>query len=162
MMVLVCAASKHGSTKEIAEAIGRGLTEARLTVEVNDVEEVSDLAQYDAVIGQRRVHGQLARERARVRHRACGRTGRSADVAVQQRTDGRSAPPVSGQGRLDRPDHRSGYAAGPPAVRRQARPPPAELPERALVTAIRAAEGDYRDWDQIASWAAEIAAVLKA
>jgi len=50
MMVLVCAASKHGSTKEIAEAIGRGLTEARLTVEVNDVEEVSDLAQYHAII----------------------------------------------------------------------------------------------------------------
>jgi menaquinone-dependent protoporphyrinogen oxidase len=50
MRVLVCVASKHGSTKEIAEAIGRQLTDAGLTVDVNDVAQVSDLAQYDAVV----------------------------------------------------------------------------------------------------------------
>jgi flavorubredoxin len=48
--VLVCAASKHGATKEIAEAIGRRLAEAGLTVDLNDVEEVNDIAQYDAVV----------------------------------------------------------------------------------------------------------------
>jgi hypothetical protein len=34
------------------------------------------------------------------------------------------------------------------------------FPERAVVLAVRGAEGDYRDWEEIADWAAEIAAVL--
>jgi menaquinone-dependent protoporphyrinogen oxidase len=34
--------------------------------------------------------------------------------------------------------------------------------ERAIVTALRAPVGDYRDWDQIASWAGEIADALGA
>lgn len=50
MKVLACAASKHGSTKEIAGAIGHRLTEADVSVDVDDVEEVNDIAQYDAVI----------------------------------------------------------------------------------------------------------------
>jgi menaquinone-dependent protoporphyrinogen oxidase len=31
------------------------------------------------------------------------------------------------------------------------------FPEKALVVAFRATEGDFRDWDEIAGWAAEIA-----
>jgi menaquinone-dependent protoporphyrinogen oxidase len=33
-------------------------------------------------------------------------------------------------------------------------------PERAVVTAMRAPVGDFRDWDAVRSWAAEIAAAL--
>jgi menaquinone-dependent protoporphyrinogen oxidase len=35
------------------------------------------------------------------------------------------------------------------------------FPERALVFAFRAAEGDFRDWDAIAAWASEIANALR-
>jgi menaquinone-dependent protoporphyrinogen oxidase len=31
------------------------------------------------------------------------------------------------------------------------------FPERAVMMAVRAREGDYRDWDEIAAWADEIA-----
>jgi menaquinone-dependent protoporphyrinogen oxidase len=32
--------------------------------------------------------------------------------------------------------------------------------ERAIMTAVRAPEGDFRDWDEIASWADTIADAL--
>ena len=34
--------------------------------------------------------------------------------------------------------------------------------ERTMVRAVRAPEGDYRDWDEIAEWAARIADGLSA
>jgi hypothetical protein len=36
------------------------------------------------------------------------------------------------------------------------------FPERAVVLAFRAVEGDFRDWDAIAAWSSEIAAALEA
>ena len=35
-------------------------------------------------------------------------------------------------------------------------------PERAVVTAMRAPVGDFRDWDAVRTWAAEIAMALAA
>jgi len=46
----VAYASKHGSTAEIAEAIGDELRAAGRTVDVRDAGEVTDLAGYDAVV----------------------------------------------------------------------------------------------------------------
>ena len=161
MRVLVCAASKHGSTKEIAEAIGRQLSEAALTVDVNDVQEVDDLAQYEAVILGSAVYmgnwlesaRQFATEQAsELATRptwlfSSGPTGDpprpSADKAV-------SIDSIIAAVKLR--DHR--LFAGK-LDRHQL-----SFPERALITAIRAAEGDYRDWDEIGTWAAEIAASL--
>jgi menaquinone-dependent protoporphyrinogen oxidase len=161
MKVLVCAASKHGSTKEIAEAIGRRLTEAGLTVDVNDVGDVSDLTQYDAVILGSAVYMGNWLESARqfaTEHAgdlatrptwlfSSGPTGDpprpSADKAVSIDPIIAAVTPRDHRlfaGKLDR--HQLSF------------------PERALVLAVRAAEGDYRDWEEIASWAAEIAAVL--
>ena len=36
------------------------------------------------------------------------------------------------------------------------------LGERATVRLVRAADGDYRDWDEIRAWAADIARTLTA
>ena len=161
MKALVCAASKHGSTKEIAEAIGRQLTEAGLTVDVNTVEEVSDLAQYDAVILGSAVYMGNWLESARqfaTEHAgdlatrptwlfSSGPTGDpprpSADKAVSIDPIIAAVAPRDHRlfaGKLDR--HQLSFS------------------ERALVLAVRAAEGDFRDWDEIATWAAEIAASL--
>ena len=48
--VLVAYGSKHGSTAEIAEAIGEAMVEAGLDVEVLSADEVSDLDGYGAVV----------------------------------------------------------------------------------------------------------------
>jgi menaquinone-dependent protoporphyrinogen oxidase len=48
--VLVAYATKHGSTGEIAEAIGETLEEADLIVDVRPAREVRDLTPYDAVV----------------------------------------------------------------------------------------------------------------
>lgn len=48
--VLVVFASRHGSTREIAEAIGDVLRDADLSVDVLPMGEVVSLARYDAVV----------------------------------------------------------------------------------------------------------------
>jgi menaquinone-dependent protoporphyrinogen oxidase len=50
MTVLVTAASKHGATREIAEAIARGLAHHGVSAEVLDLGEVSDLDRFDGVV----------------------------------------------------------------------------------------------------------------
>jgi menaquinone-dependent protoporphyrinogen oxidase len=48
--VLVAYATKHGSTREVAETISRILRERRLEVQLLPVAEVDSLASYDAVV----------------------------------------------------------------------------------------------------------------
>ena len=50
MKVLVAAASKHGATLEIAEALGRELEAAGLDCDVVDIAEAADPSGYDAAI----------------------------------------------------------------------------------------------------------------
>jgi menaquinone-dependent protoporphyrinogen oxidase len=50
MKVLVAAASKHGATQQIAEAIGEELTARELHVTVAHVEDLTSITGYDAVI----------------------------------------------------------------------------------------------------------------
>jgi menaquinone-dependent protoporphyrinogen oxidase len=50
MTVLVTAASKHGATLGIAEAIARVLDEHGVSADLVDIDEVSDLGRYEAVV----------------------------------------------------------------------------------------------------------------
>ncbi len=50
MRTLVTFATRHGATAGIAERIGAVLTDGGLSVDVRPVEEVTDLAGYDAVV----------------------------------------------------------------------------------------------------------------
>jgi menaquinone-dependent protoporphyrinogen oxidase len=50
MKVLVTAASMHGATTEIAQAIGRALSEQGLTVTVLPPQDVASVEEYDAVV----------------------------------------------------------------------------------------------------------------
>ena len=50
MTVLVAAASKHGATREIADAIARELARRDVSAEVWDVSEVDDLDRFDGVV----------------------------------------------------------------------------------------------------------------
>jgi menaquinone-dependent protoporphyrinogen IX oxidase len=59
--VLVSAASRHGATAEIAQAIGQALSGQGLTVAVIPPGDVGSLDGYDAVIIGSAVYGSLAR-----------------------------------------------------------------------------------------------------
>ncbi len=158
--VLVSAASKHGATAEIAEEIAGELRAAGVEVEVARPEDVKSLEGVDAcVLGSGVYAGHwLEPGKALVQRHGEALHARSVwlfssgpvgdppkpaedpvDAAPLMEASGARVHRVFG-GRLFRKD--LGFA------------------EKALVIALRAPEGDFRDWDEIRAWAREIAATL--
>jgi Flavodoxin domain len=76
MTVLVTAASKHGATLEIAEAIARVLAEQGVSAELVPIDEVSDLGRYDAVVLGSAAAGLVRGLRARAVHGRAGQVQR--------------------------------------------------------------------------------------
>jgi len=162
MRVLIASASRHGATHEIAEAIGRALEDRGLDTRVARVEDVDDPTGFDAVVLGSAVYAGRWLEPARrfvERHRdqlahhptwlfSSGPVGdpprpEDADaVHLGETVEGLTVRDHHVfAGRLDR--HRLGLA------------------ERALVTAFRAPDGDFRDWEGIGVWASSIADELQ-
>ena len=162
MTILVTAASRHNATNEVAQAIASTLTRAGLDVVVRRPEEVGHLGTYEAVVlGSAIYAGHWLKpakdliERTSSRMRtlpvwlfSTGPIGDplkpeapSVDIAPMVELSGARAHQLFG-GRLDRQD--------------------LGLAERAIVTMVGAADGDFRPWDEIEAWAEEIAATLKA
>ncbi len=159
MKVLVCAAGRHGSTAEIAERIGAAIragSPGDTVVDVLAASEVDDTASYDALVlgsavymgrwlgGARAVAQRIATQPRRpVWLFSSGPIGEArqpveepAEVAdLVERTHARGHRVFAG--RLDR--HQLGFA------------------EKALVSALRVADGDDRDWEEIDAWGVQIA-----
>jgi menaquinone-dependent protoporphyrinogen oxidase len=162
MSILVATASRHGATHEIGQAIGRALEARGLQTHVLPIDDVDDLADYDAaVIGSAVYLGHwLEPARSFVEHHDKELAGRptwlfsSGPIGDPPRPGAQEAVHVDDlveatsardhhlfAGRLDR--HRLGFG------------------ERAVVFAFRAEDGDFRDWDDIAEWASGIADALQ-
>ena len=162
MRVLVTAASKHGSTSDIAQAIGAAMTNHEIDADVWAIEAVESLDVYDAVVlGSAVYMGKwldpakrfVERHAVELRERpvwlfSSGPLGEPAkpegppvDAAAMVEATG-AREHVVFAGSLDK--HRLGLA------------------ERAMVAAVKAPEGDFRPWDEIEAWAAEIAKALAA
>lgn len=162
MTVLVAAASKHGATREIADAIARSFGEAGFDVDAENVEDVTDVTGYDAVVLGSAVYMGDWLESAR---RFVDEHG---DELAARLTWLFSSGPA---GDPPRPSTDSAVNIDPIAATIQPRDHrlfPGKLDktqlsfaERAVVVAVRAAEGDFRDWDEIATWAAAIASELQ-
>jgi menaquinone-dependent protoporphyrinogen oxidase len=162
MRVLVAVASRHGSTAEIADKIGEVLTAAGIDTDVRAPGEVLGVSQYDGVILGSGVYAgrwlapakQLAeRESEALRSRpvwlfSSGPVGDPAKPAAEPV----DVDPV--RKRTDAIDHR----VFPGKLDRQ------ELGfgERAIVLAVHAAEGDFRPWGAVTTWAEGIARTLQA
>jgi menaquinone-dependent protoporphyrinogen oxidase len=162
MRVLVTAASKHGATTEIADAIGRVLADAGLDPTVLPPEQVEQVEDYDAIVLGSAIYMGRWLEPARllVDRKAealaekpvwlfsCGPLGdppkpteESVDIEDIHKTTLARTHRIF-PGRLEK--RRLGFA------------------EKAVVTALRAPEGDFRPWDEIEAWARGIAdAVLE-
>lgn len=161
MKVLVAAASKHGATYEVAEAIGRGLRERSLDVDVRDVDDVRGLSGVDACVLGSAVY--------------VGRWLGPARQFVEANAEALSAIPtwLFSSGPLGdplKPDEEHAVDVTEIVAVTSAREHrlfagaldkgKLGFGERAVVMAVRAADGDYRNWDEIDAWTGEIAASL--
>ena len=161
MRVLVAAASKHGSTAEIAEAIAGHLVAAGHDVVVRDPEVVRDLEGVDAVVLGSAVYAGRWLAAAR---EFCERLG--------EKLDGRPVWLFSSGPLGDPPKPTSDpvdVAAAVAAMRARGHQiftgyidrDKLSLVERAVVRAVHAAPGDFRDWVAIKDWSLLIDAQLR-
>jgi menaquinone-dependent protoporphyrinogen oxidase len=160
--VLVTAATRHGATAEIAAAIAGGLAERGIDAEPRAVSDVTALDGYDAVVLGSAVYGGRWLVEAR----------RFAHIHASALT---SMPVwLFSSGPLGEPSHPvpSGVAADVPVLVRLTRAKGhrtfggrlemehLHFSERAIARTIHAPNGDNRDWETIARFAADIAEAL--
>ena len=161
MHVLVTTASKHGATTEIGEVIAATLEQNRHTVETRAADRVQSIDQFDVVVIGAAVYA--------------GRWVKDAHRFVDRFESVLAARPIW--------LFSSGPTGTPP------KPEPDEVvdlvdvierlapkdttvfagkldsdvlsfAERAIIRAVRAEEGDFRDWEAIRAWAESIATEL--
>jgi menaquinone-dependent protoporphyrinogen oxidase len=161
--VLVTAASRHGATHEIADAIAAGLERRGVDAGVQRAEELMSLDGYDAfVIGSAVYVGRwLDTARELVESNASA----LAERPVWLFSSGPLGPPDALKPEGDPVD----VAAIAEAVSAQDHRVFAgrldrkllSFGEKAVVLAVRAPEGDFRDWEAIDGFAGEIAGHLQ-
>jgi len=157
MKVLITAASKHGATQEIGARIGSVLDARGHQVDVQCPSEVRDVARYDIVVlgsavyaghWQKDAKELVEREAPVLRHRPVWlfSSGPVGDPPKPQEVPADVEDVVAATGAFE---HH--VFAG--KIEKET----LSFPERAMVKALRVAEGDYRDWNEIDLWATTIA-----
>lgn len=158
MTVLVAYASKHGSTEGIAQAIADRLRELGEPVELRSVDEVGSIENFRAVVlGSAVYAGSWMKEAVELVHRSAEALARrpvwlfSSGPLGTEIEDEEEQPRQLAEmrGVIGPIDHR--VFSG--ALNRDA----LGFGERMIVKAVKAPEGDFRDWDAIRDWAEEIA-----
>ena len=160
MRVLVSAASRHGSTAEMAAEVATVLGEAGIDAVVLAPDDIHSLDGWDAaVIGSAIYVGHwLAPARDLVERLAA----ELAERPVWLFSSGPIGdPPKPEEDPADLPELMA--ATGARSHRLFAGLVDKSrlgLGEKVILAAVRAPEGDYRSWDEIRAWAEEIAAAL--
>ncbi|HEX6222753.1 MAG TPA: flavodoxin domain-containing protein [Acidimicrobiia bacterium] len=155
--ILVSAGSRHGATLEIAEQIAAVLREWGNEVDVADPDQVTSLDGYDVVVLGSAVYAGHWVENAR----------RLADLVAESKPRPETwlfssgpvgDPPVPTEHAVDVSDilhateARDHRLFGGKIDKSKL-----SFGEKAILIAVRAPEGDYRDWDEITAWSKDIA-----
>jgi menaquinone-dependent protoporphyrinogen oxidase len=160
MRVLVIAASKHGSTAEIATALGEALARRGITATVADAGDVADLEEYDAVVLGSAVYA--GRWRKEARELADSHGGFLASRPVWLFSSGPVGDPLKPEedpvdvGQITAIIGARGHRAFAGRIDKSR----LSLAEKAVVKALQVPEGDWRDLAAVAAWAGEIADAL--
>jgi menaquinone-dependent protoporphyrinogen oxidase len=157
MRVLVTAATKYGATTEIAQAIAAVLGDHGLEAIVLPPEQVEEVEGYDAVVAGSAVYAGhwLKPAKELVERHAGGLAGRPVWLFSSGPVGDPPKPeedPVDVADLLAATGAREHRVFAGKLVRKQL-----SFPERAIVSALRVPEGDFRDWTEIRQWAAGIA-----
>ena len=161
MRVLVTAASRHGATAEIGEAIADELRTVGLEAEFHRPEDVASVVPYDAVVlGSAIYTGRWLESARRFTERqqpvlrgrptwlfSSGPIGEPL-TPTEEPADGRRL-----LADLGAREHR--VLAG------KLNPEDLGWVERTITGMLKAPGGDFRDWDEIRAWARTIAAALE-
>jgi menaquinone-dependent protoporphyrinogen oxidase len=162
MTALVVSASRHGATREIADMIGATIAARGIATDIRAVEDVAALDGYDAVVvgGAVYMGDWIKPARAFVERHAGELAARptwmfsSGPIGDPPKPDADSAVKVDDLvTAANARDHR--VFAGRLELRRLG------LVQRTVARAVHAAEGDYRDWDEIQAWGTSIADALE-
>jgi menaquinone-dependent protoporphyrinogen oxidase len=162
MRVLVTAASKYGATAEIAAAIAEVLDKHGLEATVLPPEQVKEVDGYDAVVVGSAVYaGHWLRPARELAERHAGvLAGRPVWLFSSGPVGDPPKPeedPVDVAELVALTNAREHRVLAGKLVRKQL-----SFPERAIVSALRVPEGDFRDWTEIRQWAAQIADAIGA
>ena len=162
MKVLVSAASKYGATGEIAEAVGEALAGKGLEVTVIPPQEVGAIEEFDAVVlGSAVYMGQWMKPARELAERQSAALGARPVWLFSSGPVGEPAKPADNPVDVSKileatnaRDHRIFTGR---LVKKHL-----SFRERAMASAIRAQEGDFRNWADIRAWATSIADTLLA
>jgi menaquinone-dependent protoporphyrinogen oxidase len=155
--VIVTAASKHGSTEEIAQEIAGVLAEKGLEVTQLLPDDVRSVNEYDAVVLGSAVYAGHWLKPAK---ELVDRLGQAlAERPVWLFSSGPIGdPPKPEEDPVDVAEVMESTKAGHhkvfagKLVKKEL-----SFGEKAIVLALRAPEGDFRDWEDIRAWATDIA-----
>jgi menaquinone-dependent protoporphyrinogen oxidase len=161
MKALVAVASQHGATREIADMIGATLAGRGIETDICEVDDAPSLDAYDAFVVGSAVYmgGWIKSARAFVERHADELAARptwlfsSGPVGDPPKPESEAAVNVSDLvAAAHAREHR--LFSGRLEMGRLG------LVQRTVARAVHAAEGDYRDWDEIEEWGTAIAIAI--
>ena len=162
MKVLVSAASKYGATSEIAQAVADVLAARGLEVTVAPPAQADAIEEFDAVVlGSAVYMGQWMKPARELAERSAAALATRPVWLFSSGPVGEPAKPTENPVDVTKilqatkaRDHQ--IFTGKLVKKRLS------FPDRAMASAIRAQEGDFRNWDDIRAWATGIAGALLA
>lgn len=161
--ILVAYATKHGSTAEIAEAIGKELTAAGLSVEVKEIRNVQSPAGYDAVVIGGPIY--MGKVMADVKKFVNRHQEKLAALPVAAFVVGLS-PASKDEKEIGNAKKALSDAIDPLQPVASALfagsldPEKLGFIERKMIGMVKSPTGDFRDWDAIAAWGRELPPLL--